>query len=116
MPGPSVLPAFEACRASTVLAQCPAILDVLFVRYGPLSAPLARMVAMVKRFPTQPAHPERTCWGCERYCAATSMACGNGSERTQHPAELFGPDWQEWAPPSAAATAPVSHPPARDAA
>jgi hypothetical protein len=24
------------------------------------------------------------------------MACGNGSERTQHPVELFGDDWQEW--------------------
>ncbi len=24
------------------------------------------------------------------------MACGNGSERTQHPAELFGEDWFEW--------------------
>lgn len=21
------------------------------------------------------------------------MACGNGSERTQHPMELFGDDW-----------------------
>jgi len=24
------------------------------------------------------------------------MACGNGSERTQHPIELFGEDWVEW--------------------
>lgn len=24
------------------------------------------------------------------------MACGNGSDRTQHPVELFGEDWQEW--------------------
>jgi hypothetical protein len=24
------------------------------------------------------------------------MACGNGSDRTQHPAEIFGPDWSEW--------------------
>lgn len=54
--------------------------------------------AMAKRFPINPAHPERTCWGCDRYCAADAMACGNGSERSQHPAELFGPDWGEWVP------------------
>ena len=51
---------------------------------------------MAKKFPANPAHPERTCWGCDRYCPAGDMACGNGSERTQHPAELFGPDWAEW--------------------
>lgn len=49
---------------------------------------------MAKRFPIQPAHPERTCWGCDRYCAADSMICGNGTERTQHPIELFGPGWE----------------------
>jgi hypothetical protein len=56
---------------------------------------------MAKRFPIHPAHPERTCWGCDRYCPAGAMACGNGSERTQHPAELFGPDWACWTPPPA---------------
>jgi hypothetical protein len=25
------------------------------------------------------------------------MVCGNGSERTPHPIELFGDDWAEWA-------------------
>ena len=49
-----------------------------------------------KKFPVHPPHPERNCWGCDRYCAADKMACGNGSDRTQHPAELFGPDWAEW--------------------
>jgi len=53
---------------------------------------------MARRFPINPAHPERTCWGCDRYCAANAMACGNGSERSQHPAELFGPDWAQWDP------------------
>jgi hypothetical protein len=53
----------------------------------------------VRRFPIRPAHPERTCWGCDAFCAATSMRCGNGSERTQHPAELFGEDWAQWAAP-----------------
>jgi hypothetical protein len=24
------------------------------------------------------------------------MTCGNGSDRTQHPVELFGDDWMHW--------------------
>jgi len=48
---------------------------------------------MAKRFPIRPSHPERNCWGCDRYCAANDLICGNGAERTQHPAELFGDDW-----------------------
>lgn len=43
-----------------------------------------------------PAHPERICWGCEKRCPAAHLACGNGSERTLHPVELFGADWYEW--------------------
>ena len=56
---------------------------------------------MAKRFPIHPAHPERSCWGCDRYCAADALICGNGSVRTPHPAELFGDDWADWngAPP-----------------
>ena len=50
-----------------------------------------------KRFPLHPARPERTCWGCDRYCAAGAMLCGNGSVRAPHPVELFGDDWAEWA-------------------
>jgi hypothetical protein len=53
----------------------------------------------VKKFPEQPAHPERLCWGCDRYCASTDMLCGNGSVRTPHPIELFGPDWAAPRPP-----------------
>ncbi|HET9010563.1 MAG TPA: DUF3079 domain-containing protein, partial [Gemmatimonadaceae bacterium] len=53
---------------------------------------------MSKKFPIHPAHPERLCWGCDRYCPTDSLACGNGSERTQHPVELFGDDWLEWGP------------------
>jgi hypothetical protein len=49
-----------------------------------------------KRFPIHPANPHRVCWGCDRYCPADDMCCGNGAERTQHPEELFGPDWNEW--------------------
>jgi hypothetical protein len=48
---------------------------------------------MTRKFPLRPAHPERTCWGCDRYCAAKDMICGNGTERTQHPTELMGEDW-----------------------
>jgi hypothetical protein len=48
---------------------------------------------MAKRFPLIPKHPERICWGCDRYCPAESLACGNGSGRTAHPMELYGEDW-----------------------
>ena len=51
---------------------------------------------MNKKFPLRPANPERLCWGCDDYCAAASMKCGNGSDRTQHPFELFGEDWHKW--------------------
>ena len=43
-----------------------------------------------------PKHPERVCWGCDLYCPADAMRCGNGTVRTQHPVELFGEDWLEW--------------------
>lgn len=49
------------------------------------------------RIAYSPANPERTCWGCEKYCPANDLACGNGSIRTPHPCELFGRDWLEWA-------------------
>lgn len=48
---------------------------------------------MAKPFPLRPKHPERICWGCDRYCAANALACGNGSDRTMHPAEMLGDDW-----------------------
>jgi Protein of unknown function (DUF3079) len=43
-----------------------------------------------------PKHPERICWGCDKYCSADDLRCGNGTIRTQHPVELFGNDWLEW--------------------
>jgi hypothetical protein len=46
--------------------------------------------------PLRPKHPERTCWGCDRYCPAHDLVCGNGTIRTPHPVELFGEDWLEW--------------------
>ncbi len=48
---------------------------------------------MAKHFPDNPSHPERICWGCDRYCPAKSLACGNGADRTMHPVEVFGEDW-----------------------
>jgi len=51
---------------------------------------------MAKKFPIKPAHPERICWGCDKYCPADDLACGNGTIRTPHPAELFGDDWYDW--------------------
>ena len=69
--------------------------------------------------PLNPRHPERICWGCDKYCPAAELACGNGTPppragnaralrrdlavafakadiRTPHPNELFGDDWLEW--------------------
>jgi hypothetical protein len=43
-----------------------------------------------------PRHPELVCWGCDKYCPANDLRCGNGTIRTQHPIELFGEDWLEW--------------------
>lgn len=48
------------------------------------------------KIPLQPKNPERICWGCDKYCPADDLACGNGTIRTMHPVELFGPDWAEW--------------------
>lgn len=51
---------------------------------------------MAKKFPEYPKHPERICWGCDKYCSVDVMRCGNGSDRTQHPVEYFGEDWLDW--------------------
>lgn len=68
---------------------------------------------MAKKFPILPANPERVCWGCDQYCAADDMRCGNGSVRTQHPSELFGPDWHLWG--SNAAEPSLAQAPVQDA-
>ena len=46
--------------------------------------------------PLAPRHPERICWGCDKYCPEDDLACGNGTIRTPHPIELFGDGWFEW--------------------
>jgi hypothetical protein len=47
-------------------------------------------------FPIHPKHPERICWGCDKYCPADDLRCGNGTIRAPHPVELLGDDWWEW--------------------
>ena len=49
----------------------------------------------IPRLPLNPRQPERICWGCDRYCPADDLGCGNGTIRTPHPVELFGEDWLE---------------------
>ncbi len=51
---------------------------------------------MAAKIPIHPGHPERICWGCEKFCPADAMRCGNGTDRTQHPVELWGPDWMDY--------------------
>lgn len=48
---------------------------------------------LAKKFPLNPKYPERICWGCDKYCPADSLMCGNGSGCTEHPAEMLGEDW-----------------------
>lgn len=61
--------------------------------------------------PLHPRSPERVCWGCDKYCPAEDLACGNGTIRTMHPAELFGEDWVEWADARAVETSSPPHTP-----
>ena len=58
---------------------------------------------MSRRLTLLPAHPERICWGCDKYCPADDLGCGNGTIRTMHPCELFGDDWLEWSNPTSPA-------------
>ena len=48
---------------------------------------------MAKKFPIHPKHPERICWGCDKFCKDDDLLCGNGCERIQHPVELYGEQW-----------------------
>ena len=48
------------------------------------------------KIPLHPKQPERICWGCDKYCPADALRCGNGTIRTPHPVELFGDDWMDW--------------------
>jgi hypothetical protein len=56
------------------------------------------------KIPLHPEHPERVCWGCDKYCPADDLRCGNGTIRTMHPCELFGDDWLEWSSPMPSGT------------
>ena len=57
---------------------------------------MSREVPVLRASVLKPRHPERICWGCEQYCPADDLACGNSTIRTPHPLELFGDDWLEW--------------------
>lgn len=59
----------------------------------------------MENFPIHPKHPERICWGCDKYCPADDLRCGNGTIRTPHPVELMGDDWWEWEQQQRAASA-----------
>jgi hypothetical protein len=52
-------------------------------------------MARIREHPKHPKYPERTCWGCDRFCPSGDLLCGNGAVRTPHPVELFGKDWQD---------------------
>jgi hypothetical protein len=52
--------------------------------------------ALLKSGVLHPKNPERVCWGCDKYCPADDLACGNGTIRTPHPCELFGEEWYSW--------------------
>ena len=49
----------------------------------------------------RPRHPERVCWGCDKFCPANDMACGNRTIRTLHSWELLGDAWLEGEPTGA---------------
>ena len=51
---------------------------------------------VVLKVPLFPKNPDRVCWGCDKYCPADALDCGNGTVRTQHPIEIFGEDWLEF--------------------
>jgi hypothetical protein len=45
------------------------------------------------RIAIYPKHPERICWGCEKYCSVSHLSCRE--TRVAHPVELFGEDWED---------------------
>ena len=75
-----------------------------------------RRIATVARrkLPLHPGHPERVCWGCDKYCPAEDLACGNGTDRAQHPAEIFGVDWLDLDTGLATEAEPTPDPPPQD--
>ena len=80
--------------------QPPCPYDGRHVTFQPADASLevqAAVKVLKMKPPANPKHPERICWGCDKYCPADDLACGNGTIRTLHPVELFGEDWLEWA-------------------
>jgi Protein of unknown function (DUF3079) len=48
---------------------------------------------MPSRLRTDPKHPERVCWGCDKCCSANDLRYGNGADQAQQPSEIFDHDW-----------------------
>ena len=71
------------------------------------TAPFPRDNLSMAKIPLHPKHPERVCWGCDLYCPADDLRCGNGTIRTQHPVELFGEDWLDDESPSQSPLLPI---------
>lgn len=62
----------------------------------------------MSKLPLLPKNPERVCWGCDKYCRADALDCGNGTVRTQHPIEIFGEDWLEFSSMKSIGDAPTA--------
>lgn len=72
------------------------VLDASSDRVGEAARGHSTSLSAKLKLALNPKHPERICWGCDKYCPADDLRCGNGTIRTQHPVELFGEDWVEW--------------------
>lgn len=55
-------------------------------------------------YPLHPKHPERVCWGCDKFCPANDLRCEK--ERAQHPVELYGDNWDREAEEAVRPVAP----------
>lgn len=87
---------------------CPYDVDHVRARSGGETIDPETTVSLKKNpAPANPKHPDRICWGCDKYCPADDLACGNGTIRTPHPVELFGEDWLEWADRKTVPVTPV---------
>lgn len=86
MCGTGLWPARDTAQATSVLS------DVVRTSMA------AQTIVVTRTIPLHPGHPERICWGCEHFCPADAMRCGNGTDRAQHPVELWGEDWTEFEP------------------
>jgi hypothetical protein len=84
---------------SNLLPEVVALFFLTPLLTAPKPSAIASFAAVKKikqKFPLHPKHPERICWGCDKYCPADALTCGNGSGRTEPPVETLGADWYLW--------------------